>query len=274
MKDMRSGIAWASKRLQNLENPRLEAEILLAAVLGRDRVFLKKYPQYRLNIFEWARFYQWIRKRWRHVPVAHILGFKNWADLKIFVSKKVLVPRDETEILVHKILESDIGECRPQKVKILDVGTGSGNIAIFCVKKFPKSDVWALDISRSALRLARRNARFHKANIHFLCSDLLQKVPSKSHFDLIIANLPYVPKKLPVSPEVRREPISAIFSGEDGLDHIRAFQKQLYEKKISFHETWLEFFPFQKSEIRKIFMPYRTEFFSDMGGEIFFAKIS
>ena len=269
-KSVESAISWASKRLQNLENPRLEAEVLLAAVLGRDRVFLKKYPEFRLNIFKQIRLCRWIWRRRKHVPVAHILGFKNWADLKIYVSKKVLVPREETEILIRQITEE------PRNIVtqgILDVGTGSGNIAIFCAKKFPESDVWALDISRSALRLAQRNVRFHKANIHFLHSDLFQKVPSRSHFDLIIANLPYVPKKLPVSPEVRREPASAIFSGKDGLDHIRTFRKQLHDKKISFCEVWLEFLPFQKSEIRKIFAPYRVEFFPDMGGEIFFAKI-
>jgi len=263
-------LVFGRQKLDQLENPQLEAEVLLSIVLGKDRTFLKKYPEYHVGFFERMQFRRFIKLRQFRYPMAQILGFKNWADLKIFVSKDVLIPRDETEILVHRIV-SELRNFTPKK--ILDVGTGSGNIAIFCAQKFPEAGVIALDISQSALCIAQKNMRQHKVRIEFLHSDLLQKIDTKSHFDLIIANLPYVPRDVSVSSEVKKEPNLAVFSGEDGLDHIRKFRQQLKSKQISFRELWLEFLPTQASEIQKIFAPYRLTFFPDAGGDIFFAKV-
>lgn len=202
--------------------------------------------------------------------MAYILGYKVWMDFKIFVNRRVLIPRDETELLVRHIL----AEPRSFPLhQILDVGTGSGCIAIFLKKNFPSAHVSALDDSRNALRIARKNAHSLRADIHFLRSNLLQCIPERTHFDLIVANLPYVPDKLSLSTEVLAEPHEALFGGADGLDLIRRLAAEIQEKHISFRELWLEFLPFQKKEIARIFVPQEVSFFSDLEKKVRFAKI-
>ncbi len=265
-------LSWAAKELKNLDNSLLEAEVLLAELLKKDRVFLKTHPQKRLSFTQIVKFYCWIKKRKKRVPVAQIVGYKNWANFKVFVNKNVLIPRDETEILCEKII------AKPRKrapQTILDVGTGSGNIAVFCAKHFSEAKITALDVSKKALKIAQKNAEFHKiTNTHFRFSDLLEEIPKNAKFDLIIANLPYVPTGLKVSPEVKNEPQNAVFSSEDGLYHLRKFASQIKSKNIQFEELWLEFLPTQKKEIAKIFSPWKVKFIKDAGGEIFFAKIT
>ncbi len=269
--NIEKALLWGEEELQYLENPRLEAEVLLSVVLKKDRVFLKIDPQFPLSWFEKRLYKKYVQKRVNGFPVAQIIHSKNWAGFHLIVNRHVLIPRDETEILCEIIYRT------PRKFplkRILDVGTGSGNIAIFLKQRFPKAQVQALDISSKALRVARKNAKKYQPAIEFLKSDLLSRIARNTDYDLIVANLPYVPRNEPVSLEVRNEPRKAIFSGEDGLDALRAFAKQLQSKNIQFQELWLEFFPAQSKAIAKLFAAYHTEFFRDVGGDIRFAKIS
>ncbi len=185
------------------------------------------------------------------------------------VTKDTLIPRDETEILCEHITKAN----STPPSSILDIGTGSGAIALFMKKKYPNANVSALDISKKALKVAKRNSVQYKLNLNLIESDLLSKKKAKEQFDIIIANLPYLPSDLNISPEVQEEPQCALFSGKDGLDHIKALKVELESKAIKFKQLWLEFLPQQSIEIKRIFKNYKCEFYKDLSGQCFFCKI-
>lgn len=253
------------------KNPRLEAEILLGHILKKDRVWLKTNTEKNLSFWTYLQLLCYSWKRRCGLPLAYICGRKHWADFELAVDQNVLIPRDETEILCHHIVNA-MRNWQPKS--ILDIGTGSGAIALFLKRHFPNAKILATDLSPTALEIARRNAEKHNFDIQFQHSDLLQSIPQNAPFDLITANLPYVPNEMSVSREVQKEPRNAIFSGSDGLDHIRALAQQLQAKNINFRELWLEFLPQQYPSIEKIFEKYEVIPFEDEGGDIFFAKIT
>jgi len=285
------------------ENPVLEAEMLLSFALNKDRVWLKTHGDYILTDKEAAKSREIIERRKNNEPLAYIRGWKMWCDLKIEVSPDVLIPRDETEILANYILESsqktkfeltqvrthtssNLNFSRDFPRTILDIGTGSGCLSIFCAKKFPTASITAIDICPKALNIAKKNARNHGVKINFIESDLLScfqvpldkggfrgisKIPR--NFDLIIANLPYVPTNIEITEDVKKEPHDAIFSGSDGLDLIRKLAEQLKSREILFHELWLEFWTAQEDAIKNIFAEYDIEFLPDLSGDTYFAKI-
>jgi len=166
-----------------------------------------------------------------------------------YVDSNVLIPRPETEILCKIIVES---QKNTSIKRILEVGTGSGCIAIWLKKMYPDADTTAVDISKKALQVAERNAMKHDAQVQFIHSDLLEKIPENTHFDLIVANLPYVPHDIQVTPEVQREPVSAIFADDDGFDIIRRMVKQLQQKQITTKQLWLEHNPGQEIYLREL----------------------
>ena len=242
---IKTALRYARRFLSNLDQPALEAEILLCYALERDRFFIKTNPAHKINDLNTLKFLYVLVQRRFHIPVAYITGHKAWSDFDLKVNKHVLIPRDETEILCHHILDT-----QPSPTSILDIGTGSGCISLFMAKHFPASKITAFDISHKALKTAQKNANtYNFSNIKFQYSDLLKTCPQESHYDLIIANLPYVPEKLPISSEVSKEPSLALFSGSDGLNHIRRLKDQLTSKKIAFQQLWLEFLPQQESSI-------------------------
>jgi len=257
----------AASFLRTLDHPRLETEALLAALLDKDRTWLKVHDREILGLFKQLKFKYWCHQRSRGVPLAYICGYKDWHGQRFVVNRSVLIPRDETETLLRHILDN-----RQQITgnSILDIGTGSGCLAIELKRAFPAATVTAVDISKKALSLARANAALHQQAINFIHSDLLTAVTG--HFDLIVANLPYVPEDLAVMKEVRQEPHTAIFSGADGLDHYRRLAQEL--EKIKFNQLWLEFLPSQKDQIAKIFSNYSVAFKADVAGNEFFAQIN
>jgi release factor glutamine methyltransferase len=263
-------LVWGEDELRQLDCSKLEAEVLLSKVLKRDRVFLKTNLQYPLNWREKRLYKKCVQRRLQGIPLAYIFGHKHWGGMFLDVNNHVLIPRDETETLCERICTLP-RENTPQC--ILDVGTGSGNIALFLKKHFLDADVWAIDISAKALKVAQKNAQKQDLLINFLQSDLLQGIEGIQKYDIIVANLPYVPQQMKVSEEVRREPRRAVFSGEDGLDTLRLFVDQLFKKDIHFTELWLEFLPLQKESIQQLFSNNTIEFLPDEGGDIRFAKI-
>lgn len=198
---------------------RLDAELILANSLGKDRVFLHAHPEFELNEAVERQAEAGLARREKHEPLAYILGFREFYGRKFTVSPDVLIPRPETEAIINlaKAL-------KPQK--ILDVGTGSGCIAITLKLELPDSDVVALDISPKALKIAEKNAEKLGAKIAFQESDLLEKVQDK--YDLIVANLPYVDDNWDwLSSELAFEPAQALYAQDSGLYDIKRLISQV-----------------------------------------------
>ena len=265
-------LTWAQQQLAHFCNPRLEAEVLLSELLQKDRSQLKVLEDLKLSFVQVFRYKRWVFKRAKNIPVAYILGYKEFMGKRFTVNKHTLIPRDETEILIDHILKQK----RKFEVKsLLDVGTGSGVIALsigFGIGSL--GQITALDISRKALKVARENAKKHKVDIDFQYSNMLSSIEKGSSFDIIVANLPYVPEDLKVEKDLAYEPSTAIFSGTDGLIHIKRLRDELKAKEIDFKELWLEFLPQQAKEIKKIFEDLgKVELKKDLSGQIFFACV-
>jgi release factor glutamine methyltransferase len=200
-----------------VEEPRLDAELLLGEAMGCERAVLVVDPNAEVLPAAARRFGEMVRRRLRREPVAYILGRKGFRHLELAVDRRVLVPRPETELLVEVALE-----LRPRRV--LDVGTGSGAIALAVADELPGCEVTATDTSPAALEVARANAERlgWASRVDFIEGT----VPEEREFDLILANLPYVAEHdwASLQPEVTRwEPREALLAGPDGLDAYRAF---------------------------------------------------
>src|SRR5437762_7151260 len=204
---------------RDIESPRLNAEHLLAHTLRRKRIELYLEFERPLTEMELAPLRELVRRRGFGEPLQHLLGTVEFAGRTFLCDKRALVPRPETEQLVE-FLKSEI---RNPKSEILDVGTGSGVIALSLAANFPEATVTATDISEDALALARENAeRLDLTNrVEFLTGDLLLYV---NHvYDLIVANLPYVATadRAVLSREVQHDPEGALFGGERGDEMVR-----------------------------------------------------
>lgn len=203
-------------RAAGVEDPRLDAEVLLAEATGWDRARLAVHPEDELPPSAARTFGEMVRCRLRREPVAYIVGRKGFRELELRVDPRVLIPRPETEMLVELALEE-----RP--LRVLDVGTGSGAIALAVAAEMPECEVVATDASAGALEVARANAE------RLGLGDRVEFVngtwPTEgTEFDLVLANLPYVAEtEWPgLEPEVTDwEPREALLAGRDGLDAYR-----------------------------------------------------
>jgi len=216
---MRQALIAATDALRaaKVEDPRLDAELLLAEATGWDRARLAAEPEAELPPAAGRRFGEMVRRRLRREPVAYIVGRRGFRHLELAVDPRVLIPRPETELLVELALERRPG-------RLLDVGTGSGAIALAVASELPGCEVVATDASPAALEVAQANAErlgladrvvFHEGTLP----------PGDAGFDLVLANLPYVSEaEWPsLAPEVTQwEPREALLAGPDGLDAIRA----------------------------------------------------
>jgi release factor glutamine methyltransferase len=215
---LQSTAAYFAKR--GVENPRLNAEHLLAFILKRKRIELYLEFERVLTEAELAPLRELVKRRGQGEPLQHLLGTVEFTGRVFLCDKRALVPRPETEQLVELIADCrlQIADCR-----ILDVGTGSGVIALSLAAIFPEAIITATDISDDALALARENAeRLGLTNrVEFLTGDLLAYV--NHAYDLIVANLPYVavPDRAALSREVLHDPEVALFGGERGDEVVR-----------------------------------------------------
>ncbi len=209
------------------DSPRLDAEILLAHARGCPRIQLYTNFDEVLSNEVRGRMRELVNRRAQHEPVAFLVGHREFFSLDFEVSRDVLVPRPETEILVMESLEAIKGN---STATVLDLGTGSGCIAVAVAVNAPTASVTGIDLSDAALAVARRNAERHKVaeRVTFLHGDLFEPLPLPSleqgGFDVIVSNPPYVATSdaATLPPDVlRHEPENALFAGADGLDIIR-----------------------------------------------------
>ncbi|UFS72451.1 peptide chain release factor N(5)-glutamine methyltransferase [Geomonas sp. RF6] len=202
---------------KGVENPRLEAEWLLCEALSLDRVGLYLNFDKPLQEVELASFRALVVRRGRREPLQYILGSQEFMGLEFQVTPAVLIPRHDTEVLVEQAVERGKGARR-----VLDIGTGSGCIAVSVAKALPKAEVSAVDCSAEALAVAKGNAERHGAAIRFHHGSLFEPVAGE-RFDMILSNPPYIPQGelAALQQEVRFEPQGALDGGGDGLDFYR-----------------------------------------------------
>ena len=215
-------LKWTQGRFseRGIETPRLDAEVLLAHVLKYDRVALYTHFDQPLQADELTRYRELIKRRLQSEPVAYLVGKKEFRSLELHVDARVLVPRPETETLVELALT--LLADGPSH-RIVDVATGSGAIALALKSARPASTIFATDLSPDAAEVARANATRLSLPVDIRVGDLLAPVAAEAPFDLITANLPYIPTgDLPsLPPDVRREPRLALDGGPDGLSQVR-----------------------------------------------------
>jgi release factor glutamine methyltransferase len=203
-------------RAAGVDSPRLDAEILLEAATGRDRASLAASPEAVVEAAQGRAFGAMVRRRVAREPIAYILGRKGFWTIELETDPRVLVPRPETELLVELAVE-----LRPAAV--LDVGTGSGAVALAVATELLDCDVVATDVSRAALDVAATNAA--RLGLDGRVRFELGTIPGCGRFDLLLANLPYVRSGdwPALAPEItEHEPREALVAGEDGLAAIRS----------------------------------------------------
>ena len=219
---LQSTTAYFTKH--KIENARLNAEHLIAHVLKMSRLELYLEFEAKLNEIELAALRELVKRRGQGEPLQHLLGTAEFCGQTFLIDKRALVPRPETEELAE-FLQSQIAN---PKSEILDVGTGSGVIALSLAKHFPEAKVFAVDVSDDALALAKENAVRLGLNerVQFRKSDLLENLPER--FDLIVANLPYVSMqdRHLLAREVLQDPEMALFGGPNGDEIVRRLIEQ------------------------------------------------
>ena len=235
---------------RGVENARLEAEWLLCAATGLDRVGLYLNFEKPLSDAELAAYRAMVARRGRREPLQHILGTQEFCGLEFEVTPDVLIPRRDTETLVNEALAR-----LPDARSVLDIGTGSGCIAVVLSIRLRKATVTAVDISEEALVVARRNAERNGAAVEFLHGSLLEPVAGRQ-FDLIVSNPPYIPSRdiATLEPEVRDfDPCAALDGGPDGLDVYRALIPGAATHLVSGGFLLLEVGIGQAADVVKIF---------------------
>ncbi len=242
---------------EQVPSPRMNAEVLLMFVLGVDRAQLYAHPERELTADEQARYDEALRERATGRPAQYITGHQEFWGMDLIVTPAVLIPRPETEHLIETVLE--LAREFPAR-SIVDVGTGSGCIALALAKELPQARIMATDISPEALEVARANAARHQLEkrIDFVEADLLKKDAASyvsTAADFVVSNPPYVSEEErdKVQREVRKfEPKLAVFGGEHGFDIYRRLIPQARETLKPGGWLVMEMGFSQEVEIRKL----------------------
>lgn len=222
-------IDTAQQGLESIsDSARLDAECMLSFVLNKETVYLRTWPEKILDDSIHEQFLKLLKRREQGEPIAYIVGSKEFWSFNLNVSKDTLIPRPETEMLVEQVIKI----AHQQKLNsILELGTGTGAIAIAISSEIQKLEqqpkIVATDISLQALDVAKQNAARYKQGIEFVESDWFNSIELQK-FDLIVSNPPYIQQGDVhlTQGDVRFEPMSALVSGDDGLDDIRAIIEQ------------------------------------------------
>lgn len=260
--------AWqlGTDRLAALPTARRDAELLLLRALRRDRAWLLTHSHAEISHGDRAQYEAWIARRERHEPIQYILGEQEFFGLVFRVTPDVLIPRPETEHLVEALLQRlPSGE----PVRIADIGTGSGAIAVALARHLPQAEIAALDISPAALAIARGNAERHgvAARIRWVQSDLLSAVSGET-FDAIVSNPPYIAESDLLEPQVRDfEPHQALFAGPTGLEVYRRLIPQAAGALVPGGWLLLEIGHGQRQAVAEQLSAWRDlDFVSDLQG--------
>ncbi|RUO80478.1 peptide chain release factor N(5)-glutamine methyltransferase [Idiomarina tyrosinivorans] len=213
-------LGWARQQLAGVdqETANADARMLLAELLGVDWSYLMTWPERPLRPQQWQQFQDWIARRQADEPLEYLTGTADFDGLKLQVTPATLIPREDTETLVRAALELSI----PATAKVLDLGTGSGAIALALKARRPEWQVFGCDNSAAALQVAQQNSENLGLSVSWYQSDWFSAFSSSDKFDLIVSNPPYIAHNDPhVSDSVRRyEPATALYADADGMADI------------------------------------------------------
>lgn len=234
-------VQWADRMLHEygIDSPRLDAEIILTHLLNCRRIDLYTHPDKPIGQNEAISYQKVIQRRAQRAPLQYITHHAEFMSLNFYVDERVLIPRPETELVVEAVIKRSQALSREKEIVIVDIGTGSGNIAVTLAKEIDNARVFAIDISPDALAVARINAQRHGVldKITFLCGDAFQPLAGhgiESNVNFIVSNPPYISSAEfdDLQREVKdHEPYVALVSGQDGF--------QMFRHIIAHTLTWL-----------------------------------
>ena len=232
----------------------LDAEILLCFILNKERTYLRTWPDFELETEQTDRYWTLIQERQKGRPIAYITGHREFWSRDFLVTPDVLIPRPDTELLIELSLKL-IPDNRP--TKIIDLGTGSGIIAITLAAERPHAQISAADISLAALNIAQLNANKHHTPIKFYSSNWLADIPT-SKFDLIVSNPPYIAEHDDhlSQGDLRFEPLSALRASEQGLSDIKIIADTARDYLEAGGYLLIEHGYDQQQAVEKIFIDY------------------
>lgn len=266
---------WIIPELMKMKSnmQQIDFDLLKAHAINKPKEFLYSHPEYCLSIWEKIKLNYFVFLRNRGYSVAAIVGHKEFYGLDFLVNKHTLIPRPDTELMVAETIEEI--KKNNEKITLIDVGTGSGCIPIAILKTLQHEPIKTLatDISRAALRVAKKNARIHNVHIEFFRGNLLQPINKNSIHDtkiIITANLPYLTEQqFQSEPSIWREPKTALVATNNGLALYEELLQQV--KTANLNATiFLEIDPSQSETITQIIKQYfpnaKTETKKDLGG--------
>lgn len=230
MNTIKQQLKWASEILYSIScSSRLDSEVLLAHCLQKDRSYLLTWPELELTRQQQDCFQDLVRRRLQPQPVAYLVGYREFYSMRLDTTPDTLVPRPETELLVDSVLE--LTQNMPC-AKILELGTGTGAIALAIKKHNPGGQMCATDVSQSALEVATSNAKKHALDVQFVLSDWYQAIVPDARFDIIASNPPYVASNDPCleQGDLPAEPMQALSSGVSGLEALEVIIKGAVER--------------------------------------------
>ncbi len=255
------------------KTPRLDAELLLAYILKKDRVYLFSHPEYELSFQEQQRWQHLLSQRCLQIPIAYLIGQKYFWNLDLQVNEHTLIPRPETELLVELVLcRGDWLVAQGEAVNVLDLGTGSGAIALALARARPQWKISAVDFSEEALKMAKINAVKNDIhNVDFFQSDWFSAFVNNEKWDIIVSNPPYLDENDAhlVTEEIRYEPREALVAKKNGLAD---FEKIIAEARYYLKpggQVLLEHGCAQGEALRKLLLYYEyesVETFKDLAG--------
>jgi len=255
-------IERGKKKLEKTSvTPRLDSELLLSFTLSQSREYLFRRPDEKIKQSELKEFMTLLGERTKGMPIAHITKQQEFFGIPLLVNKHVLIPRPETEEVVEDAIT--FWEQIKDTKLFLDVGTGSGCIAIALAKNTTECKIIALEQSKQAIKVAEKNIKTYELDeqIELIESDVLSKLPKKYHSTdkIIVANLPYIgtTSNAFIADEVRKhEPKIALFGGKNGLELYERLLKQVTTKKISFKAMFFEIGFSQTEDVEKLVKQY------------------
>ncbi len=234
----------------DIPTARLDCLVLLADILEKDKAYVLARPELELTDTQVAQLKKQLIQRSQHAPLAYIRGKTEFYGREFIVNHTVLEPRPESEIMIEQAL--GLLDISPE-ANVIDIGTGSGALAITVKLETPQANVYAVDIDPNCLEIAKQNASMHRADISFYEGDLFAPFTAQNLANVVIlANLPYVPESYALNQAAANEPRLAIFGGTDGLDLYRKMFTQI-QNAVSLPVAVLtESLPFQHETLEQI----------------------